>query len=492
MKFRAFLTDPLLGNLGAPSYRAWHVLATIIDGDAHLLTADELALARAMTQRDRFPRTAVLEFYAGPGRRSGKTLFASRLAVYHLAQDYRPRLARGESAVVACIATDRRQAALLYNYARQAVLDSPLLAPLLVRETADTLEFAHGTTLEVHTATFRGTRGRSFACVLLDEVAFLRSEESATPDIEIVRAVRPGLATLGGMLVCLSSPYMRRGVLFDAHRKHFGNDASPALYAAGPSTLFNPTLDLGLITQAREDDPEAAASEWDGEFRSDLSAAFDAQWIDAARDVDIAERPVVLVRPDGHATTYYAFTDPAGGSGKDSWTTAIAHVEGEVVLLDAVLELRPSFSTAEASARVAEFLRLYGLVSVRGDRYAGRWPSDALAAHGIAYTESEAPKSGIYRECVPLFSAGRVRLLDHPRLLTQLRQLERRVQPGGRDRFDHPGGAHDDLANAACGALLAAARGASRPLTADDFQVEPLGVLDGLIPEQAFSGPYPL
>jgi hypothetical protein len=45
-------------------------------------------------------------------------------------------------------------------------------------------------------------------------------------------------------------------------------------------------------------------------------------------------------------------------------------------------------------------------------------------------------------------------LLDHPRLVAQLCALERRTARGGRDSIDHPPGAHDDVANAAAGALV--------------------------------------
>ena len=483
MRFHDFLIDPLLGALGDPSYRAWHVCARLIDGDGHLLSADELAVAMAITGRTKFPTNAVTEFFAAPGRRAGKTLFASRLAVYHLAQDYSARLAPGETAVVACVATDRRQAALLFDYGRACVLASPMLAGQLIRETADTLEFAHGTALEVHTASFRATRGRTFACALLDEAAFLRTDDSATPDVEIVRAVRPGLATLGGMLVVLSSPYMRRGVLFEAYRKHYANDASAALYVTGSSLAFNPTLDTGVITQAHDDDPDSARSEWGGEFRNDRSAALDSAWIERAVDPGIGERPRLLTLPEGCAPFYVAFTDPAGGSGKDSWATRVVHAEGDAIIDDALLEIVPPFSTAEAAQRVAHFLKSYGVATVQGDRYAGRWPADALAAHGIAYAESERPKSEIYLECIPLFSSGRVRLLDHARTLTQLRMLERRTRPGGRDSIDHPSGAHDDAANALCGALLAAAR--SQRQSANDTVamvrggIEPSDFLDG-------------
>ena len=48
----------------------------------------------------------------------------------------------------------------------------------------------------------------------------------------------------------------------------------------------------------------------------------------------------------------------------------------------------------------------------------------------------------------------RCELLDHQRLLTQLCGLERRTGRGtGRDNIDHVPGGHDDIANAAAGAL---------------------------------------
>jgi hypothetical protein len=50
-------------------------------------------------------------------------------------------------------------------------------------------------------------------------------------------------------------------------------------------------------------------------------------------------------------------------------------------------------------------------------------------------------KSDLYRELLPAVNAGKVELLDHPRLMAQMVGLERRTGRG------------DDLANAAAGAL---------------------------------------
>src|SRR5580658_4818061 len=63
----------------------------------------------------------------------------------------------------------------------------------------------------------------------------------------------------------------------------------------------------------------------------------------------------------------------------------------------------------------------------------------------------------LYNDLVPLINSRRIDLLDHAKLINQLCSLERRTARGGRDSIDHPPGSHDDLANAAGGALVLAA-----------------------------------
>jgi hypothetical protein len=122
-----------------------------------------------------------------------------------------------------------------------------------------------------------------------------------------------------------------------------------------------------------------------------------------------------------------------------------------------VLEVRPPFSPEAVVSDFAALLKADKVTSVLGDRYAGEWPREAFARHGITYELSERTTSDIYREALPLLNSGRVELLDHPRLVAQLLGLERRTARGGRDSIDHGPGGHDDVANAACGVLLAAA-----------------------------------
>ncbi len=153
---------------------------------------------------------------------------------------------------------------------------------------------------------------------------------------------------------------------------------------------------------------------------------------------------------------YNAFVDPSGGSA-DDMTLAICHRENEVTVLDCVRVVRPPFSPEAAVVEFAQTLQSYGVVSVVGDRYAGEWPRERFAVHGIKYEPSAAPKSDLYRDLLPMLNAGRVELLDHAKLVSQLCQLERRTARSGKDSIDHPQGGHDDVINSVAGALVAAA-----------------------------------
>jgi hypothetical protein len=101
----------------------------------------------------------------------------------------------------------------------------------------------------------------------------------------------------------------------------------------------------------------------------------------------------------------------------------------------------------------AALLRDYNIREVTGDHYSAGWVSGAWQKAGIRYIKSELAKSDLYLETLPLFSRGLVRLPDHPRLLRELRLLERHTHRSGRDTVDHGRNGHDDHANAVCGVL---------------------------------------
>jgi hypothetical protein len=415
----------------------------------------ELELYRRCTERKQPPAGGANEAWLITGRRSGKSVIlavtACFLAVFRDWSDY---LVPGERGAIKVMAADRRQARIIHRLCRALLLRVPALEPLVVHDSDDVIELTNDIDIEIQTASWRTIRGYTIVAALCDEIAYWRSDEQfANPDAEVLNALRPAMATVpGAMLLCASSPYARKGALWNAYKRHWGRDDAPALIWKAPTRTMNPTLSQRLVDEALEDDPAAAAAEYLAEFRTDIEAYITREVVEAL----IA--PGRLELPPQPNIMYEAFTDPSGGSA-DSMTLAICHRERDGrAILDLVREIRPPFSPEEAVASFAEELGRYRVTGVTGDRYGAAWVIERFADHGIAYTVAEKPKSDIYREFLPLLMSKKLELLDHPRLAQQLVSLERRTARGGRDTIDHPPGAHDDIANAAAGVLVDSGR----------------------------------
>jgi hypothetical protein len=190
---------------------------------------------------------------------------------------------------------------------------------------------------------------------------------TAQPDFEVLNAVRPCLATTGGLLVAISSPHARKGILWEAFQRDYGAEGDPGILVAKGSTLnFNldRNADGKLKLQSWVDrrykrDPVAAAAERGGEFRTDLENFVSREIIEACTDPD-AERPYDKTRVS------FGFCDPSGGSA-DSMTLAICHVEDNITVLDLVREVVPPFAPSEVVEDFADVLRQYSIRSITGD-----------------------------------------------------------------------------------------------------------------------------
>lgn len=82
----------------------------------------------------------------------------------------------------------------------------------------------------------------------------------------------------------------------------------------------------------------------------------------------------------------------------------------------------------------------------------GEWPREAFSLPSNRLRGIKAlDRSALYLELLPVINAGTVELPDVPKLLRELRGLERRRGSAGRDRVEHGPGDHDDRANAVAG-----------------------------------------
>jgi hypothetical protein len=445
------LRDPnLFGrHFKGQSWKAWRVFLAALFAEAP--RGGGLAPYFACTGRTAWPTLAFSEAALIVGRRGGKSRVLALIAVFLACfKDYAPYLAPGEVATIAILAADRSQARVIFRFVIGLLRAVPLLEQLIVRHDAEEIVLSKRVVIEITTASFRAARGYSFAAVLCDEVAFWRSDEtSANPDVEILRALRPGLASIpGSMLLIASSPYAKRGELYNAYRRHFGRDDARVLVWKADTQTMNPSLDKAIIEEAYESDPEAAKAEYGAEFRDDLADYINKEVVDAVTMSGRSELPPQT------GVAYSAFCDPSGGV-SDAMTLAIGHLShGDMCVLDAALEVRPPFDPEAAVAQCAALLRRYRVSTVVGDRYAGEWPKARFAEHGIEFAQSARPKSALYGDLLPLLNAGRVELLDLPRLSAQLCGLERRTARSGKDSIDHVPGGHDDLANAVAGVLV--------------------------------------
>ena len=350
-------------------------------------------------------------------------------------------LSVGERGVIALLAVDRQQAKIALNYIQGMIADSPILSQMVEKQNTDGVQFDNRVSIEVHTNSFRAIRGRTLLAVLFDEVAFFRSDHTASPDIEVYRAAIPSLATTNGLLIGFSSPYAKRGLLYEKYRKHYGQNTE-ILVVQGSTRQFNPTINPEIIKDAIEDDPEAAKSEWLGLFRDDIEAY-------ATREIiEKAIRPSPLEIPPDNKYRHTAFVDPSGG-GSDEFCLSIGHVEGETVVVDLVRGL--TGTPSEIVEEYARIIKSYGILEIFLDRYAGSLPSDEFRRWGIDCKYTDKNKSQLYIELLPILNSGLIELPNDSKLINQLTLLERRTNRSGRDSIDHPLGGHDDRANVIAG-----------------------------------------
>jgi Phage Terminase len=446
---REVLDGPFAPWLGSDDWRPWYAFLCALRGEP--LSSYEAELYRQCTGRRNLPTAPFRETWLAVGRKGRKSAMAAVLAVY-CAVYGRWKRAAGETLRVMVIALSKDQARLVLDYAA-AILESRAgLARLIQAKDAETIRLRNGVEIACFANSYHLVRGPTCVCAILDEVAVWWSDQlSANPDREILRALKPAMITQpGSLLVGLSSPYAKKGLLYEKHRDHWGRDGSSVLVWQADTATMNPQVDKEEIAAAYRDDPQSAKAEFGAEFRDDLQTYIVPEAIEACVDHGVYERSHM---PDA---TYFGFIDPAGGSGQDAMTLAVCHIEGDTVVLDCLRERRPQFNPSDVASEFITTLKDYGVTVVHGDRFAGEWCRQPFRDASIFYKLAERDKSALYRDALPYLNSRKVVLLDNQVLIGQLCALERSTGSTGRDRIDHPRGAHDDLANVTCGVICLA------------------------------------
>jgi hypothetical protein len=388
----------------------------------------------------------------------------------------RAKLFPGEHGAVICLACDKAQAGIVFDYIKGLFEEVPALRALVKLKGigAETIELKNRVTVAVHANSSRAVRGRRIIAAIFDEAAFFRSDEFANPDTELDAAVSPSLArTPGSIKIIISSVHKRSGLLYQKWVDHYGKDDEDTLVIAGTTLQFNPLFDAKIIERDIAKDPERYGAEYLSRWRDDISTFLPHAVLTDATDKGVVQRRPVT------GVNYTGAVDAAGGRGADAFTVAIAHRElDETVVLDLVQEWKPPFSASEAISAIASILREYNVTDVSGDAFGFDLAREAFARNGgIRYHKSERNRSAVYSDLLPLLTSGKVRLLDHKRLFDELGSLERRTSPEGRDKIV-PGPYHDDLATSASLALTTAVTSLGGLVTPRDFLVDGAPIKD--------------
>lgn len=440
------LFDHLPWLKGAADWSAWRTFLGATYGLP--LSEQETGILRSATALEAAPTKQAREVWMVCGRRARKSAIASVLGAYVAAyKDHRGYLAPGERATIPILARTKTDARQIRDYVNAIFTSSPELSHLLEGEpTAEDIRLKTRCDFAIRSATITSVRSRTVPLFIGDEIAFWRTDDSANPDREIISSVLPAQALVpDALIVGLSSPYARRGILWDKYQKHYGKSGDILVWKA-PTVFMHDTPEIrAVVEKAYLDDPFSASAEYGAEFREDV-----AQLVSEENFLNCLSGETE--RPYERGVKYSAFVDPAGGS-SDSFTVAIAHFDGGAVL-DKLVEWEAPFDPGQVVVEATAIIRDYNCTRVTGDGYAGKTFEHLFRKLGINYHVTPMKRSDLYRRLVPLINGGMCTFIDVPKLKDQLLSLDRKVTSQGREIIDHPRDGHDDVINAAAGALV--------------------------------------
>jgi hypothetical protein len=251
------------------------------------LSPDQLELWQQYTGRTVYPAHPFREVTVVAGARAGKdSRIAAPIALYEALFGGHPaHLAKGERAVIPCVAADHRGTRVLYGYLHDYVVHAPLLHGMVEDVLADELRLIDRTSIVTFPSRAAAVRGWSIPAAVMDELAFWRLEGQADSDAEIQAALRRGMAGFPApRLVKISTPYLRGGVLYDDFRRGYGQEDPDLLVWRAPSVVMNPTLAGDQLAQARRLDPARFRREFDADWTDSLVAFLADTILDVAPD----------------------------------------------------------------------------------------------------------------------------------------------------------------------------------------------------------------
>lgn len=401
------------------------------------------------------------------GRRSGKTLMSAVVATYAacmLSSEYKKHLRPGERFYIVSVANTLDQSRIALQGVKDLINSSPILKPLITRETSDTLELSNGAVFRALPASSRSGRGMACPLLIFDELAHAIDSEGNAAGGSLYQALSPSVAQFGrlGKILMLSSPWIQQGIFWDVFRQADSGQYPYMQRVNLPTWSVNPSISREWLEQERSRDPELFRVEYGAEFTGNVAAFLDSQLIDAAINYDRGALPPL----QQFWGQYYLSLDPAKGN-RDSYTATIAHYDGDRLVVDLFHQFSATWGDGKKTqvcvSEVEDWIlsqhRLYGFRDVVLDQYNSQSTIQRLS--GKLYikelTWTASSKTEAYSKLRELVNAGNLELYPHTKGIQQLKNLTVKYRSGGTwDVSGGTGAAVDDYAAALAGAVLVA------------------------------------
>lgn len=409
------------------------------------------------------------------GRRGGKTTISAMLAIFcSIKMNWKPYLKKTPAATVAILSHSKEFSEEVLELIKQFIEDSPVLTRLIDRSKKHTqstfnlkvpfLEVKDGkkiinysrVTIKVGAASKRTIRGKAICALLCDEIAFWNLDENAAErDEDILRAARPALMQFGdhGLLIKLSSPGIKQGVLYDEYQRR---KELPENYMTlkAPSWVWNNILLAKEFQNEYALDPNGFDCEYRANFVDSISNFILSEFVDLC-----TMQGVKFLPPEGKADIIYAAALDAAFKG-DRFAFTLLGWDGHRVKQYVMHTWQGTRQKPVQASEVAKYVRNvmkdYKISRVFADQYAFQPLREIFGQYDITLEEmtfTNTVKKKIYYNLKNHIHNRTIDLLDNPILVGEIKQLQVEQTTTGTVRIGHPPGGHDDCSD--CTAIAA-------------------------------------
>ena len=418
------------------------------------------------------------------GRRSGKSLMASICAVYAavmLSDQYRKHLRPNEKFYIICVANSNEQAKIIIRNIKDLLNNSYYLQNLIKKEYSDSLELTNNCIIKSIPTSSRTARGLPVAILIFDEIAFALEGESNAGAESLFRALSPAVAQFGvlGKILLISSPYKKQGLFWDMYRNGKNNN-HPTIQAINyPSWEVNPTLSKEFLKQEKARDPELFDVEYGANFFNNLNSFLHSDMVELCINYD---RDALLYNSK-YEGTYFCSIDPSLGF-RDAYAVVIAHFEHEKLIIDycfqfevkRLSQVATGICIDEVISTITQFNNIYGgFQKIIVDQFNSQILIQRLSALNIeGFNWTNNNKKEAYEKVKVAVNSGNIELYNHPKLISELKNLQINFTSSGNWTISGGSGAAvDDYAS-----CLAAIFLHSDPEDFDFFDAMSTGFVD--------------